>query len=433
MPVTGLHQRPYLLNHLFASYQGIGLKLYGHAGQALGPAGAPPDADESARVRRLITEARRPNEVWIQTKDGRQLVRGMVRLKAEDACLPCHTAGMTLGAATMRIDLTEELSGIRSLLHKRVALLLGTWILLVGAVAFFVQSTVQKSASGLEADLAAAASGSSEVPKLPELSLDPATAELHGRLRDFLRRQREREAEVASRLARADQLASLGQLAASLAHEIKNPLAGMQGALEVLKDETADPSTAGIYDDMLDELKRVNGILQRLLESGRPSPLRLSRTDLVRLVAETIGLLEPALRRKRVELSSVVAADLPEAQLDAGKVRQVLVNLVQNAAEAMGERGGRITVRASALPDSGGVVLAVEDDGPGIDAETLPHLFEPFFTTKFSGTGLGLAISKGLVEQHGGTMEVDSQVGRGTTFFVFLPAAEKGLPEREVA
>jgi len=428
MPITGDHQRPHLLIHLLAAYQPIGLRLYGHDGALLGP-GGPADADETLRVRHLLLDATRSNEVWIQTREGKQWVRGMVRLSGQEACRPCHQAGVTLGAATMKIDLTEELVGIRALLHRRVGLLLGAWILLVGAVALLVQFTVRRSLSGLEADLAAAAAGKGPATSGPELTLDPAAAELHGKLRGFLTRQHEREAEVASRLARVDQLASLGQLAAGLAHEIKNPLAGIQGALEVLKDDAPDASTSGVYDEMLGELKRVHGILQRLLESGRPAPLRLSKTSVARLVQETVELMQPALRRRKVDLCCVVGGDLPQARLDASKIRQVLVNLVQNAAEAMGEDGGRITLRASALTQKSGILIAVEDDGPGIESATLARLFEPFFTTKFSGTGLGLAISKGLIEQHGGTIEVDSQLGRGSTFFVFLPAEDDASPE----
>ncbi len=116
-------------------------------------------------------------------------------------------------------------------------------------------------------------------------------------------------------------------------------------------------------------------------------------------------------------------------QVDPAKIRQVLVNLIQNAAEAMAERGGHVTVRASGFPAESAVVLAVEDDGPGIPAEQIGSLFEPFFTTKFTGTGLGLAISKSLVEQHGGRIEVSSQPGSGTTFLIILPAQGAAPPD----
>jgi signal transduction histidine kinase len=192
----------------------------------------------------------------------------------------------------------------------------------------------------------------------------------------------------------------------------------------VLRDESSDAETVRIYEEMLAELKRVNVILYRLLESGRPAPLRLARTDLGRLLEETSELLRPSLRRQKVELSTEAAAGLPALELDPAKIRQVLVNLIQNAAEAIDPalgQGGRITVRASGFPAEAAVVIAVEDNGPGIAPDQLANVFEPFFTTKFTGTGLGLAISKSLVEQHGGRIEVTSELGKGTSFLLILP------------
>jgi len=163
----------------------------------------------------------------------------------------------------------------------------------------------------------------------------------------------------------------------------------------VLRDDAAEPSTAAVYDDILRELNRVNGILQRLLESGRQAPLRLARTDLGRLLEGVAELMQPALRRRRVELKIEAARDLPQTEIDAARIRQVLLNLVQNAGDALEQNGGRVTIRANFLPGNAGIVIAVEDDGPGIPREDLARLFEPFFTTKFTGTGLGLTISKG--------------------------------------
>ena len=237
---------------------------------------------------------------------------------------------------------------------------------------------------------------------------------------------------MATRLARVDQLASLGQLAAGLAHEIKNPLAGIQGALELLRDDSKDEATVRLHGEMLAELGRVNGILQRLLESGRPAPLRLVRTDLAQLLEETAELFRPSLRRRHVELTTQTADRLPAVHVDAAKIRQVLVNLIQNAAEAMPEQGGHVAIRASGFPQEAAVVVAVEDDGPGIPPEHLKSLFEPFFTTKYAGTGLGLAISKSLVEQHGGHIEVSSAPGSGTSFLLFLPESPPAAVRQRV-
>ena len=423
MPSAPGEESPHALGKLLSMHEPIGLRLFSNRATLMWPHDVSPAGDETERVRRLLADTRRPDETWIEDGNGREWVRGVVRVDTGQACLPCHQADRTLGAASIRIDSTEEMRVIHRLLRRRMGLLFGCWILLVSAVAFVVQRTVRRSLSGLETDLDDAVAGRSASNSTPELPLDPVAAAFHRRLRDFLRRQHAREVEVVSRLAHVDQLASLGELSAGLAHEIKNPLAGIQGALEVLKHETADGPTSHLYEEMLGELGRVNGILQRLLESGRPAPLRLARSSPARLLAETVELMRPALARRKVEVEAHVDGDLPEIQLDAAKIRQVLLNLIQNAGEAMGKAGGRVVVRASALPGRHEVVLAVEDDGTGITPGNLDRLFEPFFTTKFTGTGLGLTISKSLIEQHGGRIEVDSQAGRGTTFFIFLPEA----------
>jgi signal transduction histidine kinase len=302
---------------------------------------------------------------------------------------------------------------------------------MLGAINVLVRRSVKRSAAKLEEQLAAAEAGEpTQATGGTRLILDPESARLHAALGQFLERQRRLQRDLASRLEHTDQLASLGQLAAGLAHEIKNPLAGIQGALEILREEDPEDRTARLYDEMLAEFERVNTTLQLLLESARPSPPRLVPADPESLVKDAVYLLRPGLSRRKVSLRYEVAADIGEILIDPGKVRQVLINLIQNAAEAM-DGDGEIVVRAGPFPEGrGGLILAVEDDGPGISPEIQAKVFEPFFTTKFAGTGLGLAISKRLVEQHGGTLEVDSLRGKGTTFYVLLPAGSDaaGLP-----
>jgi len=405
---------------MMASHQPIGLRLYRADGTRIGSTNISSDPDDVAAVREFMGGGANAR-TWVEDEGERKWVRGVMRLTSNITCQPCHASDQTLGYATMKLDFTEQLGEIRQVLRDRVLALLGSWLALVGVVAVVVQRTVRRSARRLEAELSAAAAGKSEGGATSALPLDPVAAELHRSLRQFLERQRQRDAEVADRLAHVDQLASLGQLAAGLAHEIKNPLAGIHGALELLRDESLDERTRGLFDEMLGELRRVHDILQRLLESGRPAPLRLVRTDLARLLTDVGELLRPSLRRQQVELVTEATEGLPKLELDAAKIRQVLVNLIQNAAEAMPASGGRVVVRAGAFPAEQAVVVAVEDNGPGISPEQIAKLFEPFYTTKFSGTGLGLSISKSLIEQHGGRIEVHSEPGRGTTFLILFP------------
>jgi len=158
-----------------------------------------------------------------------------------------------------------------------------------------------------------------------------------------------------------------------------------------------------------------------MLSSARPSPPQLSDTDVRKLLEELSTLLEPSLRRQGTALELEMASGPVTAHIDSVKIRQVLVNLINNAADAM-ESGGTVTIRAAPLgKGDSGVVLSIQDEGPGIPEAQRQQIFDPFFSTKFTGTGLGLAIARSLVEQHGGTLEVESEVGRGSTFLLLLP------------
>jgi len=412
---------PHLFVEALAVYRDIDLQLFDAQGHPLGVGVLPPSA--SVPDVREFLASNLGERVWLERWGKRDIVQGLTRLTGGPTCVPCHPTGVLLGVASMRLDYTEPLAAMRGGLRGKLALLVGAWAALLGFTAALARRTVQRSGALLRAELEAVERGSLGAPAGAGFVLDPVAAELHRSLRDYLARRRQHEVEVASRLAHVDQLAHLGELAAGLAHEIKNPLAGIQGALEVLRDDArTDEDKAHLFEEMLAELHRVNLILQRLLESGRPAPLRVVETDPAKLIGDTVDLLGPGLRRKGVRLTAELAAQLPRLRIDPAKVRQVLVNLVQNAAEAMRD-GGEVVVRVSPLLSAGEIAFEVADDGPGIAPDDIERIFQPFFTTKFAGTGLGLAISKSLVEQHGGRIEVDSRPGGGTRMFVFLPCS----------
>jgi signal transduction histidine kinase len=261
-----------------------------------------------------------------------------------------------------------------------------------------------------------------------QLLLDPVSARLYESLRDVLERQQQRDVELSSRLHHTERLASLGQLAAGLAHEIKNPLAGIHGVLELLRDEENDSDRRNLYREMLDELDRVNGTIQALLGFARPSPPRRVPTAIAELIGGIAKLMRPGLSKKGIVLETTVAPEVTTFPLDPDQIRQVVVNLVGNAADAI-EENGRIAIRATTFPDRSGLILAVEDDGPGIPEERRQEIFEPFYSTKFSGTGLGLAVARSLVVKHGGELQVESREGRGSVFFALFPDPERADDE----
>ena len=424
--IARLHTPEVEEGHLFEAlsraHRDVNFRLFLASGSSIGPE-APPDETERQELAEFLSSGE-VQRFKLVSESGTHEVRGWERIVAGSDCVDCHRPGQTLAIAAMAMDLTEQIGQVRAGSRRNLGLLILFWAAALGATSVIVKRSVARSAARIEAELAAAESGDTgPLPTASELVLDPVSAELHDSLRRFLERRREREAAVASRLAQTDRLASVGKLAAGLAHEIKNPLAGIQGALEIMRQDLEKESDRELCGEMLRELKRVDETMQSLLSSAKPSPPRRRPTDLKRLLEDLRRLMAPGLGRRRVTLEIEVPAGEIEARVDPGKIRQVLINLVNNAAEAMSD-GGRINLRVGPFPDGAGAILAVEDDGPGIPTESIKRIFDPFFTTKFSGTGLGLAIARTLVEQHGGTLQFETEPGEGTTFFILLPAGE---------
>ncbi|MCC6999989.1 MAG: PAS domain-containing protein [Deltaproteobacteria bacterium] len=236
-------------------------------------------------------------------------------------------------------------------------------------------------------------------------------------------------ARLESELLRSEKLASVGLMAAGIAHEINNPLTSILGyAKLLLEDRPADAPDREALALVAEEARRVQDIVRGLLDYARAEPGRFGATDVNASVTRTLSLMQPELKKRRVRLDTALDPELPRIAADARRIEQVFVNLLQNAAQAMasvgdGERGGTMTVTTRWRADH--VEVVFEDTGPGIAAADLPRIFDPFFTTKGPGvgTGLGLALSREIVVRHGGRLECESTPGAGTRFTVVLPAA----------
>ena len=235
------------------------------------------------------------------------------------------------------------------------------------------------------------------------------------------------------RMKERDRLAALGEMAAGLAHEIRNPLGSIKGAAQLLAPPTDDPKvppeTREFLGIIVDEVNRLNNVVSQFLDYARPWRGELQPLDLNEVVRKT----EKLLPQDRAAVTLELDDQLPRVRGDAEQLRQVFLNLALNAIEAM-TAGGRLTITSSLRRGRGGrgaapplVEVRFRDDGPGISAIDLKHLFIPFFTTKEKGTGLGLPISQRIVENHGGQIEVHSRLGQGSTFTVVLPVAEPSM------
>jgi signal transduction histidine kinase len=234
--------------------------------------------------------------------------------------------------------------------------------------------------------------------------------------------------------ARSQQLASLGQLAAGVAHEIRTPLTSLKMFLEAIESEM---EIAEEYEEdfrvALRQIARMEATIHRFLDFARPEDPVLTQVDVTDLIEDAFLMVGPRAKQQETLLQTQIDEDLPPIRADRKQLGEALLNLMVNGLEAMGSRG-RLNVtahRATVSWDNGiqeCVQIDVTDTGPGISEEIRPRLFDPFFTTKATGTGLGLSTVHSSLQRHGGKVSVESIVGRGSTFSLFIPIEQGGTP-----
>ena len=248
-------------------------------------------------------------------------------------------------------------------------------------------------------------------------------------------------------LARIDRLASLGELAAGVAHEIRNPLAGIAGAIQVIsRNQEPDSPHHFIFQEVLEQVRRLDGFVNNLLKFAKPGQSKFTKVQIEGVIKKALFLIKTQLQEKNISVHKEFDHDIPFIMGDVAQLQQVFLNIFLNAVDAMGD-GGVLTIKTGydkrrgdagnnhcpGTPDcicGGELRVAVTDTGEGIDAGMHETIFNPFHTTKGNGTGLGLSISHRIIEQHGGTITVKSARGRGSTFTVQLPVCSDQTGEK---
>lgn len=231
-------------------------------------------------------------------------------------------------------------------------------------------------------------------------------------------------------IERMDRLATLGELAAGIAHEIRNPLAGIKASAQVL-EESFSPGDfrSQLVTRIVKEIDRSNELLKRFFNFARPSKPKQDSYNIEMIIDGVYLLLAPRLKKNKIGFRSSFAADTPQVFVDESQMEQVILNLFMNAIDAMKE-GGEIFVETGVIPEMklceekekrAAVYVRITDTGAGIPSEKLEKIFNPFYTTKSDGVGLGLSISNRLLEENGGKIEVDSKAGNGAAFTLYLP------------
>jgi signal transduction histidine kinase len=226
-----------------------------------------------------------------------------------------------------------------------------------------------------------------------------------------------------TQMSRAEHFATLGELATGLAHEIRNPLAGIAGVIEIVgRDLPASSPAKAVVKDVREEIAQINRILTDLLGTARPRASEMRPSDLNTTVEHAVMLARQQVLSKPIKIAFTPSPDMPEVDHDSDQIHQVLLNLLLNSVQAIEGSG---VVRVAVFENDSDAVITVSDTGRGIPAEHLPNIFRPFFTTKGNGTGLGLSLARRIIEEHHGRIEVSSSSGKGTTFSVMLPVHQR--------
>jgi two-component system NtrC family sensor kinase len=407
-----------------------------------------------------LAKLNRPDRFRIYRANGSGRVLGIINpIENEPACsnAACHAhpaSQQILGVLDTNLSLAKADAGLAEstrlmLIYTVLAVIIisvltGTFVLrLVHRPVRILQRGTEELAKG-DLGYQIAVESTDELGDLANsfnvmsLQLRAANEEITSWARTLESRVEEKTNELKrahEHVVHVEKMASIGKMAAVVAHEINNPLSGILTYAKLLKkwvqkvegNEQKRTEIRECLDLVESESKRCGDLVKNLLMFSRSAPMNLEWADVNQVVDRCIRLVQHHLDLGNVQLQLETAPDLPMLHCDPAQVEQVLLALVMNAIDAM-PRGGNLMVRTRSLPQSRQIEFQVRDDGVGIPPDLLPRMFEPFLTTKETGkgVGLGLAISKTIVERHGGVIEVESQPGRGTTFYIFLPVDAVG-------
>ena len=355
-------------------------------------------------------------------------VLGMIRpIYNQEQCYPCHGRQThVLGVLGINYSLTETSQKIIKTTQIFVVAAVLILLLLSVAISVLMIRLVRRPLNTLAENMGRVERGDLSVrmsaERMDEVGL--LIVNFDAMVQKLQQAKTELEQIHFEQMERADRLASMGEMAAGLAHEIKNPLTGIAAAITIINDdfERSDPRRE-IVNEVLEQIKRLDKTVNDLLYFGRPAPPEPTYADVNDILRKTLMFASQHRGGKNIERRLELQEGLPPVYVDPKQIQQVFLNLTLNAVQAMPVEG-TLTIRTDRVTRHDGVWIriGIADTGPGIPQQIVDKIFTPFFTTKAQGTGLGLAICHKLIVQHHGTISVDSQDGEGTEFVVFLPA-----------
>lgn len=371
---------------------------------------------------RLFKNQKKP-EVVSNEKEDRIVHSMMVPIHNAFACQKCHSAKEVI-IGILHIEASTDKASQRIYNSRKRMALFSIITLIVMSVSLSILTTylVNKPINAIIDTMKKAEEGDLTVKFLTRRrdEIGKLATSLNSMLFELDKASRELERCHFEEMQSIEKMASIGELASAIAHEIKNPLAGISGAIQVLaEDFPANDPRKEIITEVLNEIERLDRAVKDLLVFARPPSLHLILTPLQPIIERAKKLIDLQAQKQRVIIRLIYDDNIGSINVDPEQMQQVFLNIMLNALQSM-PTGGVLTIATNLRADKNEVDISFSDTGQGIDEHALKNIFKPFFTTKHTGTGLGLAISRNIIEKHQGKITVESLIGIGSTFHVIL-------------
>ncbi|SHJ11875.1 hypothetical protein SAMN02745165_01623 [Malonomonas rubra DSM 5091] len=368
-------------------------------------------------------------EGYFETEDGERAITKLLPIMSDGRCVECHgEKGGVIGVLNLDFSLLNMYDQLRTTSETFIVSTLVNLIALTAGIALIMTRLLRRPLRQISKGMAKVEAGDLSV-RMPERANDEVGQLMSGfnsMVRNLENAQTELQQYHYQQMERADRLASIGEMAAGLAHEIKNPLAGIGGAIDVLADDyEKDDPRREVMSQIQKQISRLNRTVTDLLYFGKPGEPEFNYVDMNNLLKQTQLFISQHPEAKNINWIEELTRDLPLVWADQKQLQQVLLNLMINGLQAM-SGGGVMTVQTEHVELEGRdwVKVDISDTGPGIPQDQLNKIFTPFFTSKTEGTGLGLPICRQLMVRNGGKLSVTSEQGKGACFTLLLPVAE---------
>lgn len=374
-----------------------------------------------SKLKKFLSKESQSNAIFISQKSTIQSFR---LIKNRQECFNCHSPQQKInGILEVNIDYTAASALLKKSQAKGILLAIVSLCTMTFIILRLFEKLINRPISRLKETMKEVQEGNLNIQF--QTTKNDEIGSLTKSFNLMVKKLREANQKIENffnqQMEKAEHLASIGELAAGLAHEIKNPIAGMKGALEIINQKTDSSNpTKEIFTEMLVQIEKINKIIQDLLSYAKPKEMNFILVNPNVCVENAIKFVKPQTNSTDISFHFQGIDNNTLASMDADKIQEVMLNLMLNSISAIKEKGEiEITLHKKSKNE---LEIIFSDNGIGIKKEHLPQIFTPFFTTKSSGTGLGLSICKKIIEAHKGSIEVESKEGKGTTFFIRLPA-----------